>query len=99
MLSEVVNTESPLFFDNNPKTYYFLTSGRWFRNQQLRGIWEYASDKLPADFAKIPATDPKASVRASVPGTIEASDAVLLASVPQMAVVDRKAAAAEAKVT
>ncbi|MCX6627615.1 MAG: hypothetical protein NTW28_08300 [Candidatus Solibacter sp.] len=99
MLSEVGNTESPLFFDNNPKTYYFLTSGRWFKNQQLRGIWEYASDKLPTDFAKIPATDPKASVRASVPGTIEASDAVLLASVPQMAVVDRKAASAEAKVT
>jgi hypothetical protein len=98
-LSEVANTTSPLFYDNNEKNYYFLTSGRWFRNQQLRGIWVYVSDKLPADFAKIPPTDPKASVLASVPGTIEASDAVLLASVPQMAVVDRKAAAAEAKVT
>jgi hypothetical protein len=99
MLSEVANTASLLFYDSNEKTYYFLTSGRWFRNQQLRGIWEYASDKLPADFARIPAGDPKASVRASVPGTIEASDAVLLASVPQMAVIDRKAAAAQAKVT
>jgi len=98
-LSDVANTSNLLFYDNNDKNYYFLTSGRWFRNPMLRGIWEYASDKLPADFARIPATHPKASVRASVPGTDEAADAVLLASVPQVAVVDRKAAAAQAKVT
>ena len=37
-------------------------------------------------------------MRASVPGTVEAEDAVLLASVPQSAVVNRKAAAAQAGV-
>ena len=35
-----------------------------------------------ADFAKIPDDDPAAFVKASVPGTTEAKDAVLLASIP-----------------
>jgi len=97
-LSEVSNTKSLLFFHSQEKQYYFLTSGRWFRNANFRGIWEYATDKLPADFANIPLGDPKAVVRSSVPGTLEAEDAVLLASVPQTAVVNRKAAAAQAGV-
>lgn len=97
-LSEVNNTKSILLYHNIEKQYYFLTAGRWFRNANLRGLWEYATDKLPPDFAKIPAKDPKAVVRASVPGTVEAQDAVLLASVPQSAVVNRKAAAAQASV-
>ena len=98
-LSEVTNTKSLLFFHNADKHYYYLTAGRWFRNQQLRGNWEFASDKLPADFQKIPPNHPKAHVLASIPGTDEAADAVLLASVPQMAVINRKEAAREAKVT
>ncbi len=97
MLSEVTNTKSLLFYNNTDKNYYFLISGRWFKNPLLRGNWEFASDQLPADFAKIPKTHAKAHVLASVPGTIEAADAVLLASVPQMAVVNRKEAAAQAK--
>jgi hypothetical protein len=97
-LSEVTNTKSLLFYDNLEKTYYFLTSGRWFRNKTLRGNWEFASDKLPPDFANIPPNHPKASVRVSVPGTDEARDAVLLANVPQSAVVNRKQAAAQAAV-
>jgi hypothetical protein len=97
-LSDVTNTKSFLFFHNLEKQYYFLTSGRWFRSPAFNTPWEYATDKLPPDFAKIPTNDPKAVVRASVPGTIEAQDAVLLASVPQTAVVNRKAAAAEAAV-
>ena len=76
MLSEVTNTKSLLFYHNSEKSYYFLISGRWFRNPQLlRGIWTYASDTLPPDFRQIPPTHAKASVRASVPGTIEAADA------------------------
>jgi hypothetical protein len=43
---------------------------------------------VPADFARIPDNDPSAFVKASVPGTIEAKDAVLLASVPVTTVVD-----------
>ncbi|NWF82702.1 MAG: hypothetical protein HXY18_02600, partial [Bryobacteraceae bacterium] len=96
-LSEVTNTKSLLFYHNPSKTYYFLTSGRWFRSQQLRGTWDFASDSLPEDFRKIPASHPKSHVLASVPGTGEAADAVLLASVPQVAVINRKQAAGEAK--
>ncbi len=99
MLSEVTNTKSMLFYHNSEKNYYFLISGRWFRNPQLRGTWEYASDTLPPDFAQIPVTHARAAIRASVPGTVEAADAVLLAGVPQMAVVNRKEAAAQAKAT
>ncbi len=97
-LSEVTNTKSLLFFHSGDKNYYYLTSGRWFRNAQLRGLWEYASDKLPADFQKIPPKHPKGIVLSSVPGTSQAEDAVLLASVPQMAVINRQEAAKEAKV-
>lgn len=96
-LSEVTNTKSLLFFHNPSKTYYFLTSGRWFRSQQLRGNWEFASSSMPEDFRKIPPTHPKSHVLASVPGTEEAADAVLLASLPQVAVINRKQAAGEAK--
>ncbi|MBI4893907.1 MAG: hypothetical protein HY821_25040 [Acidobacteria bacterium] len=98
-LSEVTNTKSLLFYHNSTKTYYFLTAGRWFRNANLRGVWEYASDKLPADFRNIPPNHPKAVVLASVPGTPEAADAVLLASVPQIATINRAEAAKLAKVT
>jgi hypothetical protein len=97
-LSEVSNTKSLLFFHNGDKNYYFLTAGRWFRNANLRGNWEFASDKLPADFQKIPKNHAKAHVLASVPGTMEAQDAVLLASVPQIAVISRAEAAKQAKV-
>jgi hypothetical protein len=99
VLSDITNTKSLLFYHNGEKNYYFLVSGRWFRNQMLRGVWEYCSDKLPEDFKKFPASHPKAAIRASVPGTIEAADAVLLASVPQVGIVNRKQAAAEAKAT
>lgn len=96
-LSEVTNTKSLLFYLNSNKTYYYLTSGRWFKSEQLRGTWQFASDSLPAEFKKIPSNHPKAHVLASVPGTDEAADAVLLASVPQVAVINKKQAASEAK--
>jgi hypothetical protein len=48
----------------------------------LNGPWSAASTSLPPDFAQIPDTDPAAFVKASVPGTREAQDAVLLASIP-----------------
>src|SRR5262249_33692767 len=54
----------------------------WFRAASLDGPWLAASKDLPPDFARIPDSDPAAFVKASVPGTREASDAVLLASVP-----------------
>ena len=94
----VTNTENDLFLHNAEKQYYLLLSGRWFRAKELNGPWSYAGNNLPADFAEIPSTSPKARVRASVPGTIEASDAVLLAQVPTTVTVNRAAAEAQVKV-
>jgi len=81
-LSRVINTESVLFKNSGDGQFYFLVAGRWFRAASLDGPWSPASKSLPPDFARIPDTDPAAFVKASVPGTREAQDAVLLASVP-----------------
>lgn len=81
-LMRVANTESTLFLHSGDKSYYFLTAGRWFKASGPKGPWSAASKSLPADFKKIPDHDPAAFVKASVPGTTEAKDAVLLASIP-----------------
>ena len=94
-LSSVTNTESDLFFHAATRSYYFLASGRWFRASDLQGPWQYASATLPDDFKKIPADHPRAHVLASVPGTREAEDAVLLAAIPRTAEVNRSEAKAE----
>jgi hypothetical protein len=81
-LLRVANTDSVLFADSTDWKFYFLVAGRWFRAPSLEGPWSAASNDLPHDFARIPDSDPAAFVKASVPGTREASDAVLLASIP-----------------
>jgi len=92
----VANTENDLFLDDMEQQYYVLFSGRWFRSKAFLGPWSYAGNDLPAGFAKIPSGSAKARVLASVPGTVEASDAVMLAQIPQTAIVNK--AEAEAKV-
>ena len=92
----VSNCESDLFFDSKGKNYYFLTSGRWFRTADLKSQkWEAATQTMPPDFAKIPADHPRAHVLAAVPGTKQAEMAVLAASIPQKAAIDRKTATAK----
>lgn len=81
-LLRVNNTDSVLFLHSGDGKMYFLVAGRWFRGDSLYGPWSAASSTLPPDFAQIPDTDPAAFVKASVPGTREAQDAVLLASIP-----------------
>jgi hypothetical protein len=92
------NTDGDLFVDSREQQYYVLFSGRWFRARALGGPWSYAGGDLPADFAKIPANSPKSHVLASVPGTVEASDAVMLAQVPTTAIINRADAESKAKV-
>lgn len=87
-LLEVTNTESLLILDSSGGKFYFQAAGRWFRAPKLVGPWSAASSDLPEDFAKIPDDHPLAFVKATVPGTDEAADAVLLASVPQSTYVD-----------
>ena len=81
-LMRVANTESAVFLNSGDRKYYLLTAGRWFRAAGLNGPWSSASTDLPRDFARIPDDNPAAFVKASVPGTTEAKDAVLLASIP-----------------
>ena len=49
------------------------------------GPWTFATPNLPPDFQKIPLEHPRSRVLASVPGTRQATEAVLLAQVPQTA--------------
>ena len=88
----VHNTESDLFLSGAENRYYYLVSGRWFRADDLDGPWTFATDDLPEEFARIPSDHPRAHVRASIPGTPEAEEAVLLARIPQKATVKRDAA-------
>jgi hypothetical protein len=83
------NTESDVFLQSSQKQYYFLVSGRWFRAKSLEGPWTYASADLPKDFLAIPPRGPKGNVLASVPGTEQAIDAVLLAQIPTTVVVNK----------
>lgn len=85
----VANTESDLFFHTGDKQYYLLTAGRWFKTNELAGPWTAASEALPEDFKKIPEDSDAADVLASVPGTEAAKEAVIIASIPQKAEVNR----------
>ncbi|HXY48238.1 MAG TPA: hypothetical protein VEI01_02225 [Terriglobales bacterium] len=93
------NTDSPIFVYTPSNEYYYLAAGRWFRSKNLEGHWDFASLDLPADFARIPLSSPASAVLASVPGTEEAKDAVLIAQIPTVMEIDPKSAAAQAKVS
>lgn len=88
-LMYVTNCEAPVLMDSKTRTHYFLAAGRWFAAPSLAGPWAGAPTPLPEGFARIPEQSPVGYVRASVPGTQEAMDAVLLASVPSTATVNR----------
>ena len=92
------NTDSPVFVYSPTQTYYYLAAGRWFSAQSLTGPWTFASLSLPADFAKIPLSSPASAILASVPGTSQAKDAVLIAQIPTVMVLNPTTAAAQAKV-
>jgi hypothetical protein len=87
------NSEDEIFMDINTQKYYVLLSGRWYIASAMKGLWNYvASDKLPADFQKIPEGSEKDNVLSSVAGTEAAKEAVMDAQIPQTAKVDRKSA-------
>jgi hypothetical protein len=92
------NTDSPLFVYSATQAYYYLAAGRWFSAQSLTGPWTFASLNLPADFSHIPLSSPASAILASVPGTSQAKDAVLIAQIPTVMVLNPTTAAAQAKV-
>src|SRR5438876_8486519 len=95
-LQYATNTNSVVFVYKPTQQFYYLTAGRWFSASDPQGPWTYATPDLPADFAKIPPSSPASAILATVPGTEEAKDAVLLAQVPTTMTI--KPAEAQAKV-
>ena len=69
---------------------YYLVAGRWFSAPDFKGPWTFATPSLPADFKKIPVEHDRSRVLASVPGTDQAIEAVMLAQIPQTARVNKK---------
>ncbi|MFN8256819.1 MAG: hypothetical protein U0W24_14080 [Bacteroidales bacterium] len=87
----ISNSPNDIFKSIENQQLYVLISGRWFKAGKLEGPWTYVeSDKLPADFAKIPKGSEKDEVLASVAGTDEAREAVMDANIPQTSKVDRE---------
>jgi len=86
----VSNTESDVFRMGETGPVYYLVAGRWFTAPDFTGPWTFATPNLPTDFKAIPLEHPRSRVLASVPGTQQAAEAVLLAQVPQTAKVNKK---------
>ncbi|HYQ81685.1 MAG TPA: hypothetical protein VEP68_09290, partial [Anaeromyxobacteraceae bacterium] len=87
------NTRSDVLVDSASGQTFVLLSGRFFGARTTAGPWAFVpSDKLPADFARIPDDGPKANVLASVAGTPQAQEALISNSVPQTATVKKNEA-------
>jgi hypothetical protein len=91
-LERVKNTISILYHDRAQGTFFYLVSGRWFAATSLEGPWGFATDNLPPDFAALPEAGTDATALASVPGTVQAEEAVLKAQIPTTAALKRSSA-------
>ena len=90
MLLYVKNTTGNIFKDLNDQQTYVLATGRWFRAPDFAGPWQYiAGTELPPDFARIPDDSPKENVKAAVPYTVQADEALIANEIPQTATIDR----------
>jgi hypothetical protein len=84
------NTSGNVFKSLTDQRNYILISGRWFSAASLDGPWRFEpGNKLPRDFASIPDDSPKENVKASVPGTTQAQEALIANSIPQSTGVPR----------
>jgi len=86
----MTNSGSDVFLDIDSQMHYVVLSGRWFKAKTMQGTWQYvAADRLPAGFANIDPESIKGSVLSHVPGTRQAEEAILDASIPQTAEIER----------
>ncbi|SAL11331.1 hypothetical protein AWB74_00158 [Caballeronia arvi] len=89
-LLTVTNTDHAAFVEPQTNRHFVLVSGRWFAGPSDKGPWQYVPGQdLPKDFAKISPQDPKGNVLVSVPGTPQAKEAAIAATIPQTATVSR----------
>jgi hypothetical protein len=85
------NTSGNVFKLLTDQENYILLAGRWYRAPSLNGPWQFVpGNELPRDFGQIPDTSPKENVKASVPGTSQAQEALIANSIPQSAAVPLK---------
>ncbi len=92
----VENTPAHVFKNLTDQQTYVLLSGRWFKAPGEKGPWTYVAGKgLPGDFAKIPDDSPQENVKAAVPGTKQAQEAVIADSITTTTKIDRKTAKLE----
>jgi hypothetical protein len=85
-----VNTSANVFKLLTDQQLYVLISGRWYRAPALNGPWTFVpGNQLPHDFADIPDTNPKENVKAAVPGTSQAEEALIANRIPQSTAVAR----------
>lgn len=87
----MTNTESDVFMSIESQEVHVLLAGRWFASRSLsEGPWRHvAPQDLPDDFAKMPPDSTYEHVLASVPGTLQAQEALLENVIPQTATVSR----------
>jgi hypothetical protein len=86
----VANTSGNVFQRTSDQHTYVLIAGRWFRAPSLKGPWQFVpGNRLPHDFAEIPDSSLKENVKASVPGTRQAEEALIDNSIPETAAVPR----------
>jgi hypothetical protein len=90
-LLAVSNADTDIIVAMDSRAHYVLLSGRWYVSRnELQGPWTFVPPgDLPADFARIPETSDHAHVRAHVPGTIEAQEALLDNSIPETQAIRR----------
>ena len=85
----VKNTTGRVFKSIADQKSYVLVSGRWFSAPGPEGPWAFVPfDGLPKDFASIPDDSAMENVKASVPGTQQAQEAVVSNSIPQTSAVE-----------
>ena len=78
------NTTGNVFKLLTDQQTYVLIAGRWFRAPTLKGPWQFVpGNELTSDFTSIPDNSPKENVKASVPGTPQATEALIANSIPQ----------------
>lgn len=86
------NTDSDVFIELSSQKVYLLLAGRWFTAKKLEGPWTVVgNDKLPRDFANIPADSGEGHVLAFVAGTPQAKDALADTQVPTTSTVRKDA--------
>jgi hypothetical protein len=90
-LLAVSNADTDVIVTMSPRAHYVVLSGRWYVSRnELQGPWTFVPPSdLPADFAKIPLTSDHAHVRAHVPDTVEAQEALLDATIPETQAIRR----------